>query len=163
MKESALTMNEKICQQNKEIDQLQKVLSEKNREIDRLQRAVNANNVVNEDTNENLQERLEEIEKEKANAEIYKKKCSSLVCVVEEMRENLNSLEVFKLKYNELKAEYDKITDKKQKNDKNVGNKNRFAHSARKFEMLSSEKKKLEEKNLELENDKKKLLEKWQK
>ena len=80
------------------------------------------------------------------------------------MKASLEEVECTKINFTSLKSEYDELTNRMLKKEETIKNtNNRHSQLIKKIDLLSQEKKILEEKNLELENDKKKLIEKWQK
>ncbi|OMJ79347.1 hypothetical protein SteCoe_20639 [Stentor coeruleus] len=176
MKENSQTMSLTIEQQKKEIDKLQKIMR--------------SNETVNEDSyekifalstgklnfkskntkvdsNDKLYDRIFMLENEKSKLkeqiEFYMKKTNELVSEIKKMNDKIENAEKAKQKYEELRVEIEVTNEKGLKKEENAKSSNfRYAQAVKKIDVLIGENKILEEKNQELEADKKKLLEKWQ-
>ena len=144
MKENSLVQEQTINEQDKTIKTLNHLV--KNQDTDTF------------NTQEYIQKQFQNSEREKLRAEedadFYQNKCNSLASEILELQGKLEQAEFNKIKYTSLKSEYDELIEK-------IHNQ-RFSQLIKKIDHINQEKKGLDLKNSELENEKKKLLERWQ-
>lgn len=176
MKGNSQTMIQTIEQQKKEIDKLKKTQSgieTVNEDSYEKIFALSTGHLnfkgknIKIDVNEKLYEKIDVLENEKRKlkeqVEFYMKKTNELVGEIRRMNERIDDAEKNKKKYEELRDDMEVGIEKGLRKEENAKSSNfRYAQAVKKIEGLLGEKKLLEEKNQELEADKKKLLEKWQ-
>ena len=153
MKENSLVQEQTINEQDKTIKTLNHLV--KNQDTDTF------------NTQEYIQKQFQNSEREKLRAEedadFYQNKCNSLASEILELQGKLEQAEFNKIKYTSLKSEYDELIDKIHKHEETIKVSNqRFSQLIKKIDHINQEKKGLDLKNSELENEKKKLLERWQ-
>lgn len=176
MKENSKTTTETIEQQKKQIEKLQKSgnqIDTVNEEILEKRISIGLAQMssisweINSRSHESYNERLDTIVEDKLkvnkNVNFYERKWKELACEIEELKGKNQENEILKRKYKELKEQFDEVNAKYQKKEEGVKNlRLRYSQVVKKNELIAGEKKRLEEKNLDLEADKKKMLEKWQ-
>lgn len=149
MKENMAVQDQTIRERDKIIHQLRKNKSE-------------------EINPEFVQEQFRNVETERLRAEadsdFFRTKCEELTEKIAEMQKKLDQSECFKVKYVSLKGEFHEISEKIDKKEETIKLANqRFSHLVKKIDQLVLEKKSADEKIGELEVEKRKILEKWQK
>jgi chromosome segregation ATPase len=154
LKETLNVQNQTIQSQDQQIKKLTEIAGNASLE-----------NLSNDDC---IKEKLNTLQKQKIqaeeNSELYQKKYQELNDHFIDVNQKLQLLNLEKNSIRALKSEIEDLHEKILKKEEIITkNQKKFTKVNKKLEILTQEKKKLDEKTFELEAEKKKLLEKWQK